>query len=321
MPQACPPANAGLRVLGGDVSKRTVTLKDGLTGRRQDVVNRLPDLVQALRPHAGHDWLVCETTGGWERPLLQAAALVGLRACRADAAQLKAFILSHGGRAKTDGIDAEWAVRYGLERAASLKPWRPPAPERQALAELMRHRQDLLAQRVQAKNRRTAPSGPAVHALLDEQITFLSRQIKSIDLDMARLIDACSDLGQDEQCLRAITGIGPVAARTLIASLPELGRLGPKQIASLAGLAPHPRDSGQSNGRRRTTPGRAGLRPVLFMAALSAARRHPQLAGVYSRLLNAGKPKRLALTAVARKLLVIANAKLRDQRIQRSILT
>ena len=93
------------------------------------------------------------------------------------------------------------------------------------------------------------------------------------------------------------------------------------EIASLAGLAPHPRDSGQSNGRRRTTPGRAGLRPVLFMAALSAARRHPQLAGVYSRLLNAGKPKRLALTAVARKLLVIANAKLRDQRIQRSILT
>lgn len=314
MPQPRPPANAGLRVIGGDVSKLTVTLVDSSTGRRQDVANRLPDLVEALRPHACHDWLVCETTGGWERPLLDAAAIVGLRACRADAARLKAFILSHGGRAKTDGIDAEWAARYGLERADSLKPWHPPAPERQALAELMRHRQDLLAQRVQASNRRSAPSGPAVQALLDEQIAFLSGQIQTIDQQMARLIKASPDLDQDEQCLRAITGIGPVVARSLVALLPELGRLGPKQIASLAGLAPHPRDSGQTTGRRRTTPGRNGLRPVLFMAALSAARRHPQLAEVYKRLLDAGKPKRLALTAIARKLIVIANAKLRDQR-------
>lgn len=314
MPQACPPANAGLRVIGGDVSKLTVVLVDGSTGRRQDIPNRLPDLVEALRPHADHDWLVCETTGGWERPLLEAAATVGLRACRADAARLKAFILSHGGRAKTDGIDAEWAARYGLERAAGLKPWHPPAPERQALAELTRHRQDLLAQRVQAANRRSAPAGPAVHALLDEQIAFLSGQIQTIDQQMARLINASPDLGQDEQCLRAITGIGPVVARTLLALLPELGRLGPKQIASLAGLAPHPRDSGQASGRRRTSPGRNGLRPVLFMAALSASRRHPQLAEVYKRLLDAGKPKRLALTAIARKLIIIANAKLRDQR-------
>lgn len=314
MPQPHRSANAGLNIIAGDVSKRTVMLRAGLAGQPQSVANTVPALCEALRPFAGYDWLVCETTGGWERPLLEAAAIVGLKACRADASQVKAFIVSHGGRAKTDGIDTGWLVRYGLERAPSLKPWAPPSQERQAFTELMRHRQDLLTQRTQAKNRRSAPCRPAVQALLDEQVAFLSGQIQRVDQDMASLIDACPDLAQDEQCLRAIPGIGAVVARTLLALLPELGGFGPKQIASLAGLAPHPKDSGQSSGYRRTGPGRSGLRPILFMAALSAARRHPQLAEVYQRLLKAGKPKRLALTAIARKLLVIANGVLRDHR-------
>jgi transposase len=321
MPQPHRSANADLKILAGDVSKRTVMLRDGPNGRPQSVANTVPALCQALRPFASHDWLVCETTGGWERPLLEAAAIVGLKACREDASRVKAFIVSHGGRAKTDGIDAGWLVRYGLERAASLKVWSPPSPQRQAFTELMRHRQDLLTQRVQAKNRRSAPCGPAVQALLDEQIAFLSSQIKRVDHDMAALIDACPDLAQDEQCLRAIPGIGAVVARTLLALLPELGSFGPKQVASLAGLAPHPKDSGQSSGYRRTGPGRGGLRPILFMAALSASRRHPQLADVYQRLLKAGKPKRLALTAIARKLLVIANGVLRDHRATQLQLT
>jgi transposase len=314
MPQPQGSANAGLNIIGADVSKQTVVLRDGPAGRSQGVANTIDALRQALTPYAGHDWLVCETTGGWERPVLEAAALVGLKACRADAAQVKAFIASHGGRAKTDDIDAGWLARYGLERAARLKPWSPPSPERQAFAELMRHRQDLLAQRVQAKNRRSAPCAPPVKALLDEQIAFLSSQIQRVDQDMASLISACPDLDRDEQCLRRIPGIGAVVARTLLALLPELGSFGPKQIASLAGLAPHPKDSGQSNRYRRSGPGRSNLRPLLFMAALSASRRHPQLASAYQRLLNAGKPKRLALTAIARKLLVIANGTLRDHR-------
>jgi transposase len=125
---------------------------------------------------------------------------------------------------------------------------------------------------------------------------------------MTELLQACPDMAQDEQTLRAIPGIGSVAARTLLALLPELGRLGPKQAASLAGLAPHPRDSGHTQRRRRMKGGRAGLRPVLFMAALSAARSHPQLSAVYQRLLANGKDKRLALAAIARKLVVLANA-------------
>lgn len=312
MPQSRLPANAGLCILGADVAKDAIVFHDSRTGRCWRVANTAGALLRTLEPYAHYDWLVCETTGGYERLLLDKALELGLRACRADAAKVKAFITSYGGRAKTDRIDAAWLSRYGQERAKDLAAWQAPCPEREAFAEMLRHRQDLLVQRTQAKNRRSSPLGSRVHKLLDEQIAFLTHQIAQLDKDMADLIQQIPELARDEQILRAINGVGPVAARTLIALLPELGRLGPKQAASLAGLAPHPKDSGNTQQRRRMSGGRAGLRPVLFMAALSAARTHPDLSAVYQRLLNLGKPKRLALAAIARKLVVIANAKIRD---------
>lgn len=321
MPEATGPANAGLRILGADVAKDAVVFHDSVTGRTWSVANSLTTLNQALDPYARYDWMVCETTGGYERRLLEAAVAAGLPASRADAAQVKAFITSHRGRAKTDRIDATWLSRYGRDRASELKAWRPPAPEREAFAELLRHRQNLLAQRVQTKNRRSAPGGARLQALLDEQIAFLTGQIRRLDMELAQLLEAAPDLGRDEQTLRKIPGIGPVAARTLLALLPELGQLGPKQAASLAGLAPHPHESGQTRRRPRMSGGRTGLRPVLFMAALTAARVHPTLSAVYQRLLLAGKPKRLALAALARKLVVIANAVLRDAKASHAQLT
>ena len=321
MPEAARPANAGLRILGADVAKDAIVFHDSATGRCWSVANAPVALGSALTPYADYDGLVCETTGGHERRLLDVAVAIGLRAWRADAAQVKAFIASHGGRAKTDRIDAVWLSRYGLERADKLKAWRAPAPEREAFAELLRHRQDLLAQRVQARNRRSAPGGGGLHPLLDEQIAFLSDQIRRIDAQLTQLIEATAELARDERALRAIPGIGPIAARTLLALLPELGQLGPKQAASLAGLAPHPHQSGQTCRRRRMAGGRTGLKPVLFMAALTAARSHPALADVYQRLIRAGKPKRLAIAAIARKLVVIANAVLRDARASQLALT
>ena len=321
MPQPLGLANAGLRILGADVAKDAVVFHDNLTGRGFSLDNRPEALRQGLTPYAGHDWLICETTGGYERALLEAAAAVGLTACRADAARVKAFIASHGARAKTDRIDAAWLSRYGLERAARLTPWRAPAAEREALGELVRHRQDLLAQRTCAKNRRSAPGGAVLLDLLDQQIAFLTAQIARIDAQIDELLKAHAQMARDEAALRAIPGVGPVCARTLIALLPELGRLGPKQAASLAGLAPHPRDPGQIQRRRRMTAGRNGLKPTLFMAALAATRAHPHLRLVYQRLINAGKPKRLAIAAIARKLVVIANAVIRDTSYNNSQLT
>jgi transposase len=321
MPQIMQPANAGLSVLGADVAKDSIVFHDSRSGRSWSAPNTTEGLSRALEAYVDYDWLVCETTGGYELLLLQTALAAGLRSVRADASQVKAFIVSHGGRAKTDRIDSAWLSRYGIERAATLKPWQAPDRQRQDFAQLLRHRQNLLAERTQAKNRRSAPGCEPIQSLLDRQIDFLNGQIDEIDNDMAVLLKAQPDLGRDEQTLRTIPGIGPVSARTLLALLPELGRVGPKQAASLAGLAPHPRDSGASNRRRTMTGGRAGLRPVLFMAALSAARAHPELSAFYQRLTAAGKPKRLAIAALARKLVVIANATIRDARKAQTQLT
>jgi transposase len=315
MPQSIPPANAGLRVLGADVAKRSVVFHDALTGRGWTTPNTPEALTHALTAFADYDWLICETTGGYERALLDAATALGLAACRADAARVKAFIASHGGRAKTDALDAAWLARYGQERAAGLVPWRACAPERQALADFFRHRQDLLALRVQARNRRSAPGADLLAELLDAHIDFLTTQIRSLDARIRTLLDASRTLTLAEQVLRSIEGVGPVAAHALLALMPELGRLSPKTAASLAGLAPHPRDSGQTRAHRRMRGGRAGLKPILFMAALSAARHHPTLSLAYQRLIQLGKAKRLALAAIARRLVVIANAKLRDAHI------
>lgn len=298
-----------VRVLGLDIAKANVVLFDPVSGRTLTVANQPGALIEALKAFAGYELLVCEATGGYERAALEAAAALGLPAHRADAAKVKSYIRSHGGAAKTDAIDARWLSRYGQERGPGLPLWSPPAPEREALAGLVRHRQDLMAARTETKNRLGAPGPEAVRTFLADQLAFLESQIAKLDAALQRLLQSSASLAADEARLRAIPGIGPVVARTLLALLPELGQLNRKQAASLAGLAPHPSDSGQTSGRRHTgRSGRSGLRPVLFMAALAAARAHPSLKAFAQRLLQAGKPKRVVFTAVARKLLVIANA-------------
>ncbi|WP_018873764.1 transposase, partial [Thioalkalivibrio sp. ALJ16] len=146
-----------LRCLGIDVGKAHVVIHDRHAGRTFKVENRPDALRRALSAFVGHDLAVCETTGGYERPVLDIATELNLPIHCADASRVKAFIASHGGRAKTDATDAVWLARYAAERDTHLRRWHPPCPEHEALGELVRHRQDLLAQRVQAKNRACAP--------------------------------------------------------------------------------------------------------------------------------------------------------------------
>ena len=155
---------------------------------------------------------------------------------------------------------------------------------------------------------------------LRAEIDFLTTQIQTLE-QRIKTLSAAPGLARTQDVLLAIPGIGPVVASSLIAFLPELGQLDRRRIASLAGLAPHPRDSGTMTGRRHTRGGRCGLRPPLFMAALSASRAGSTLKQTYDRLVDAGKPKRVALTALARKILVIANARVRDANLQTSQLT
>jgi len=304
------------RVLGLDVAKANVVLFDPVSGRTWTVVNTPDALFRALKPFADYDLMVCEVTGGYERAALDAALILGLPAYRADALRVKRYIASLGGSAKTDPIDARWLARYGQERGEALGRWQPRDLDRDALASLVRHRQDLVAARTEAKNRRSAPGSEAISAFLDAQIAFLKDQIAKLDQAIADLLAKTGNLADKEARLRQIKGVGPVVARSLLALLPELGRLNRRQAASLAGLAPHPNDSGQRCGYRRVRGGRPSLRSILFMAALAAMRANPQMKHFADRLICAGKPKRLVLIAVARKIVVLANALLRPYETQ-----
>jgi transposase len=238
------PANSHIktmdRVLGADVAKTSVVLFDPVLGRTHSVPNQPAALVEALAAFADYELMVCEATGGYERAVLAAAAALGLPAHRADPAKAKNFIRSHGGAAKTDPIDARWLTRYGQERGAALPLWSPPDEQRDALASLVRHRQSLVVIRAEAKTRRASPAPEALRSLLESEIAFLESHIARLDQTLAELIGANPGLAQAEARLRRIPGISPVAARTLLALLPELGRLNRRQVASLAGLAPHP---------------------------------------------------------------------------------
>lgn len=306
------PIETGPAMIGLDIAKATVTLYDTISRQTITVPNTAPALRRLLARFAGHDLAVCEATGGYERVALEAAGHVGLAIHRADGARIKAFIASHGEKAKTDPRDAYWIARYGVERQADLKPWAAPDEARETLTALVRHRQTLVAERARVKNRLSAPGSDCLKTFLSQQASFLTGQIRKIEDALKALLKQAPALAGNLQTLQTIPGIGPVAAGCLIALLPELGTLSRKQAASLAGLAPHPNQSGNWRGRGRMGGGRAGLRPVLFMAALAAARYNPALKDFYTRLTNAGKPKRLALAAVARKLVTIANAKLRQ---------
>jgi transposase len=288
-----------------------VVIFDSQSRRTIRADNAPEALKDALAPFADYQLMVCEATGGYERALLEAAASLGLPAHRADPLRVKRYIASLGGAAKTDGIDAAWLTRYGEERGAELARWSASSADEDELACLVRYRRRLVEARTEAKNRRAAPLCRPIAEMLDDEIAFLAQQIRRIDAAIAELTKRTEPLAERLRRLRRLTGFGPVVATTLVALMPELGTLSRRQAASLAGLAPHPRDSGKLRARRRTGPGRSDLKPLLFMAALAAVKNDPRWKDFANRLAAAGKSKRLILTAVARRLVVVANSELR----------
>lgn len=301
-------------VLGLDVSCDSVTFYDSLTGQTLTVANRHDELRAALEPFAGRDGLtaVCEATGGYEDELLAVLTALAICAHRADAARVKAYIRSFGKRAKTDAVDARWLARYGQERGATLAKWQPAKENRSRISLLSERRADLVAMRVQEKNRLKSPRARLIATDIEAHIVELDTRIAAIETQIATLIRSDPDLKQRESTLRSIPGIGNTIAARLIATMPELGTLNRRQVASLAGCAPHPRDSGKMAAHRTTVGGRRHVRPVLFLAALTAIRGNNKLAAAYKAFIKAGKPKRLALNAIMRKIITIANARIRD---------
>ena len=300
------------RVLGCDVGKDAVVVFDSAGGRTTSLPNT-PDALAAFAAELDDTSLViCEATGGHEGALLEALARAGRAAHRADARKVKAFIRSLGVLGKSDAIDARALARYGQERHDRLPLWQPPDEARAALHVLVSTRRDLVAERVACANRLLAPGAAPVTARLRRLLAALDQEIAGLEGDIDALIGAHAPLERARTVLRSIPGIGAVTATALLALMPELGTLDRRKAAALAGLAPHPRQSGRSDAYRRTRGGRPEIKQVLFMAALSARRHNETLRAFYERLRAAGKKPLVALTALMRKMIVIANAKLRQ---------
>jgi transposase len=299
------------RFIGCDVGKPAIVVFDAASKRTRTIANEpqaLSDFAASLDPTS---FVVCEATGGYEGALLAALLAAGVPVHRADARKVKAFIRSFGTIGKTDAIDARALARYARDRWAELAPWQARDRERLRLQTLVLTRRDMVAGRLAYANRRAAPGAEPAHPHLDALLESFDAQIKAIDADISALTAQCQPIAHAVQTLLAIKGLGPKTAAALIALMPELGSLPRRQAAALAGLAPHPKQSGETDAYRRTRGGRPEVKRVLFMAALAARKHNPTLKAFYQRLVQAGKKPLVAITAIMRKLVVIANAKLK----------
>ena len=256
--------------------------------------------------------VVFEATGIYDLELREALRQAGIRFARINPARARDFARASGQLAKTDPIDARMLAAFA--RAMRPATEQVISPARNTLARLAKRRDQLVHMRAQEKNRRSEAEDRAMVERIARLIEILDREIAEIEVDIGALINAEPELADDAQLMRSMPGVGPVACMQLIAQMPELGRIGPKQAAALAGLAPFNVDSGAYRGKRKIGGGRKRVRDALYMAALNAVRRADHFKTFYARLRNAGKPAKLALIAVARKLLTVLNAMMRDRK-------
>jgi transposase len=256
--------------------------------------------------------IALEATGGYETIAAAAFAAAGLPVVVVNPAQIRAFAKAIGQRAKTDPIDARVIAHFAEATKPEVRPL--PDEETRALADLVARRRqivEMIGAERQRQKRATA-KGPAKS--IARLIKALEKELASAETDIGGAMRASPIWREKEDLLVSVPGIGATIARTLIADLPELGRLNRKQIAALAGLAPFTRQSGQWRGKSFIGGGRTSVRTALFMGAMVAKVHNPVLKAFFDRLVAAGKPKMVALIAVARKLLTILNAILRDRK-------
>ena len=256
--------------------------------------------------------MVFEPTGAYHRALERSLASAGLPLAKINPRHARRFAEALGQLAKTDRLDAALLARFG---ALLEPPTRPVlSPTLEAMKELLVARQALMKDRTAALNRQKIVRSPLLRRHLDQRLRQIARQLAAVDAQLQSLCLADAALAPRLAILMSIPGIAQATALSLLVEMPELGSLDQSQAASLAGVAPMARDSGTSCGRRTIRGGRAHVRQALFMPALVAARFNPDLKAKYQALLAAGKPAKVALTAIMRKLIILANALLRDQR-------
>lgn len=295
--------------IGIDVAKDhlDIAVHEGDVWRTTNDEEGIATLVTGLKARDPR-LVVLEPTGGYERAVTAALAAARIPLAVINPRQIRDFARATGVLAKTDELDAKVLARFG----ATIQP--EPRTLADAHAEELR---DLLVRRRQivgmltAEKNRLKRATRAVRERIKDHIAFLEAELDDCNRDLDTLLQTSPVWREREDLLRGVPGIGPVVSMTVVAALPELGRLTHKQIAKLVGLAPLNRDSGRRRGRRAVWGGRADVRNALYMATLSATRYNPVIRPLYQRLLAAGKPKKVAMVACMRKLLIILNAMLK----------
>ena len=299
--------------IGIDISKPVLDAFRLATGEHRQFPNDKPGC-KALMRWIGREpaRVVFEPTGPYHRVLEQSLTRAGIAIVKVNPRYARRFAEATGELAKTDRIDAALLARMAVGLDLQARPAR--AEIHHDLRELSVARQALIKDRIAARNREQVAQNALVRRQIKARLGQIEKQIGEIETAMAAIVDADETLQRRREILASIPGIGPITAMALIVEMPELGEMDGKQAASLAGLAPMTRESGGWKGRSRIQGGRASLRCGLYMPALVALRINPDLRRKYQALKEAGKPSKVAIAAIMRKLIVLANALIRDNR-------
>jgi transposase len=302
------------RFVGIDVSRKTLDIHlrpDGTACSFDNTPEGIDALLAWLRP-LGVTLIVLEASGGYERAVLTALSLGALPVALVNPKRVRDFAKALGQLAKTDALDAAVLAQF----AQTLRPPVRPLPDADArkLQALLTRRTQLVGMRTMEENRLKTLADSRVRRSVQNVIRTLIREIRKAETDLGEAIRDCPVWAAKDELLQSIPGIGPVVSRTLLAEMPELGTLTREQAATLAGVAPINRESGQYRGKRMIAGGRAVLRTMLYLASHAARQGNAVLKAFSDRLRAAGKPPKVIRIALARKLLIIANAVLRNNK-------
>jgi len=299
-------------VVGVDVSKKYLDIaigsKDPEPAHVEYTEEQVAKIVAELQEKQP-ELVVLEPTGGLEKRLMTALVEAGLPVARVQPKRIRYFAKSIGLLAKSDRLDARLLARFG--ESTHPEPTTLPTEEQQELATLLTRRSQLVDMRTAERNH-LASASELVKESVQEHLKYLNTQIEQVEQEIDNLLDKTTQMKEQREVLESAPGVGKITAFTLLGYLPELGQLNRKQIAALVGVAPFNKDSGSRRGKRVIYGGRARVRTVLYMATLSAIRFNPTIKRFYQRLIDAGKPRKLAIVAAMRKLLTILNAMLRS---------
>jgi len=296
--------------IGMDICKTTLDLSKDLGGKQRQFEQSKKGYRQLIDRLQGPVHVVCEATGGYERAVVQALHEASIKVSVINPSRVRDFAKSDGLLAKTDPLDAELLARFG--KSKNPAPTAPSSAQQQELEDLMLRRQQLKDMITAETNRLHQCVHPFSRRQLQKHLNYLQKQVKELDAATQNRIEKSPELNRRVCKLCETVGVGNVTAWRLLAYLPELGTVNRRRISHLAGVAPMNNDSGPNVGHRFIRGGRAEARTTLYMSALGAAFKHPQLKDLYKRLVAAGKPKKVALTAVMRRLIISLNTALKQ---------